>query len=135
MTPDLVAYYAQGHAVSQWFGILILLVAVWDAIRKGIALRKAGTKRHILRFVCLFIFNTAGILPIIYILFFSKRSEKNAEIAIKNAAERVGKEAKEDIKKTVAKVEQLIKAAPAKAPIKKTVAKKPVAKKIPAKKK
>jgi hypothetical protein len=72
----------------------------------------------------LFIFNTAGILPIIYILFFSKRSEKNAEVAIKNAAERVEKEAKEDIKKTVAKVEQLIKAAP----------RKPVAKKAPAKK-
>lgn len=100
------------------------MVAIRDAIRKGIALRKSGTKRHIIRFVCLFIFNTAGILPIIYILFFSKRSEKNAEVAIKNAAERVEKEAKEDIKKTVAKVEQLIKAAP----------RKPVAKKAPAKK-
>ena len=110
------------------------MVAIRDAIRKGIALRKAGTKRHIIRFVCLFIFNTAGILPIIYILFFSKRSEKNAEIAIKNAAQRVEKEAKEDIKIAVAKVENYIKATPAKKapvkkPAKKAPAKKPVAKK------
>ena len=133
MTPDLVAYYGQGHAVSQGFWVLILLIAIRDAIRKGIALRKSGTKRHIIRFVCLFIFNTAGILPIIYILFFANKSEKNAEIAIKNAAERVEKEAKEDIKKTVAKVEQLIKAAP-KTAVKKAPAKKPAAKKAPTKK-
>ena len=109
------------------------MIAIRDAIRKGIALRKSGTKRHIIRFVCLFIFNTAGILPIIYILFFANKSEKNAEIAIKNAAERVEKEAKEDIKKTVAKVEQLIKAAP-KTAVKKAPAKKPAAKKAPTKK-
>jgi hypothetical protein len=140
MTPDVAAYNAQGHAL-----LLILLLVVRDAIRKGIALRKAGNKKHIIRFVCLFIFNTAGLLPIIYIIFFSKKSEKNAEVAIKMAAERVEEEAKEDIKKTVAKVEKdikktvakvekLIKAAPAKTPIKKVIAKKPLTKKAPAKK-
>jgi hypothetical protein len=45
------------------FVIVIILLAIWDGIWKLIALWK---------FICLAIFNTAGILPILYILCFQK---------------------------------------------------------------
>ncbi|MEI6773618.1 MAG: DUF5652 family protein [bacterium] len=54
------------------FGLLI----VRDMIRKAIALWKAGSKKQLARFICLFIFNTAGILPIIYLAFFQKKGKK-----------------------------------------------------------
>lgn len=53
--------------------ILLSLILIRDAVRKGIALRKAGTKRQLVRFICIFIFNTLGILPIIYLIFFQKK--------------------------------------------------------------
>ena len=54
---------------------LILVLAVREMIRKGIALRKAGTQKRLTRFICLFIFNTIGILPIIYLAFFQKKKK------------------------------------------------------------
>jgi len=40
---------------------------------EGVALWKAGRNAHMVWFICLFIFNTVGILPIIYIFAFSKK--------------------------------------------------------------
>ena len=54
-----------------WF--IILLAVVWEAVWKGIALWRAGRNAHLAWFICLFIFNTLGILPIIYIFAFSKK--------------------------------------------------------------
>lgn len=56
-------------------GMLVWLVPliVWEAIWKGIALWKAGRRNHLWWFVAIFILNTAGILPIVYLLFFSKK--------------------------------------------------------------
>ncbi len=52
--------------VWQWtvLGLLIL----WEAIWKLIAMFRAGRRNQPLWFVCLAIFNTIGILPIIYLL-------------------------------------------------------------------
>lgn len=52
---------------------LIVMVCLWEAAWKGIALWKSGKNKQLAWFVILFIFNTAGILPIIYILFFQKK--------------------------------------------------------------
>ena len=49
---------------------------VWSAIWKGIALWKSGRNNQIVWFVFMFILNTAGILPIIYIAFFQKKAKK-----------------------------------------------------------
>ena len=54
------------------FVVLIILVAIWDAVWKLIALWKSARHDQLAWFVCLAIFNTAGILPIIYILCFQK---------------------------------------------------------------
>lgn len=45
-------------------------------IWKGIALWKAGVNKHLYWFIAMFVLNTAGILPIIYIFNFSKKKGK-----------------------------------------------------------
>ena len=54
---------------------LIPLLIVWEVAWKGVALWRAGRNAHLVWFICLFIFNTVGILPIIYIFAFSKKKE------------------------------------------------------------
>jgi hypothetical protein len=54
-----------------WLPALI----VWELAWKGVALWRAGRNGQLAWFVCLFIFNTAGILPIVYIFAFSRRAE------------------------------------------------------------
>jgi sorbitol-specific phosphotransferase system component IIC len=53
---------------------LLVLVAIWDTVWKLIAMWKSGRNNQLAWFICLAIFNTAGILPIIYILFFQKKA-------------------------------------------------------------
>ncbi|HEY9082435.1 MAG TPA: DUF5652 family protein [Vicingaceae bacterium] len=55
---------------------LIVIVAIWDAIWKLIGLWKSARNNDLVWFVCIAIFNTVGILPIIYIL--SKKKEEAA---------------------------------------------------------
>jgi hypothetical protein len=60
------------HWVRTFFWVFIVL-GVWEAVWKGIALWRAGRNDHSVWFICLFIFNTLGILPMIYIFGFSRR--------------------------------------------------------------
>lgn len=53
--------------------VLIGILIVWDAVWKGIALWRAVSNRKLVWFICLFIFNTVGILPIIYLYFFDRK--------------------------------------------------------------
>jgi methionyl-tRNA synthetase len=57
-----------------WLAIAVLIA--FDFILKGIALWKAGNQKQLGWFIALFILNTAGILPIIYLLFFQKKKRK-----------------------------------------------------------
>jgi len=52
--------------------ILFLVIAVWSSIWKAIALWKAGKNNQVVWFIVLFIFNTIGLLEIIYLAFFRK---------------------------------------------------------------
>ncbi len=59
-----------------WFFVVIIVLSIWEMIWKGIALWKAGRNNHIGWFVAIFIVNTIGILPIIYLAWFQpKKSE------------------------------------------------------------
>ncbi len=58
---------------------VIVIVSLFDMILRGIALWKAGNHRQLGWFIALFILNTAGILPIIYLLFFQKRKTEAKE--------------------------------------------------------
>ena len=57
------------------FGLIIPLLIAWEMVWKGIALWRAGRNAHLVWFICVFILNTLGILPIIYIFGFSKKRE------------------------------------------------------------
>ncbi|MFC1939920.1 DUF5652 family protein [Chloroflexota bacterium] len=57
------------------FSLVIPVLIIWEMVWKGIALWRAGGNKQLAWFICLFIFNTLGILPIIYIFGFSKKKE------------------------------------------------------------
>ena len=54
----------------------IVLVALWDLVWKGIALWRCGRNKQLAWFICILIFNTAGILPIVYLIFFQRGKKK-----------------------------------------------------------
>jgi len=65
----------QIHSMLWWLIPLIIIVAIWDTVWKLIAMWKAARNKHLAWFICIFIFNTIGILPIIYILINKDKSE------------------------------------------------------------
>ncbi|HEX9045484.1 MAG TPA: DUF5652 family protein [Verrucomicrobiae bacterium] len=76
MNPILAVVAAQPPAnFPPWLLLLlpvIITVAIWDATWKLIALWKSARNDQLAWFICLAIFNTVGILPILYILFFQR---------------------------------------------------------------
>lgn len=52
---------------------LVVILGTWELIWKGIALWRCGRHNHLIWFVVILVLNTAGILPIIYLLFFQKK--------------------------------------------------------------
>lgn len=54
---------------------VIIILIIWEAMWKLIAMWKAGRNNHLAWFICIALINTAGILPIIYILMHRKKSE------------------------------------------------------------
>lgn len=51
---------------------LAILLAIWDGVWKLIAMWKSARHNQLAWFICLAIFSTVGILPILYILLFQK---------------------------------------------------------------
>jgi hypothetical protein len=49
---------------------VIIFVAIWDGVWKLIAMWKSARNNQMAWYVCLAIFNTVGILPILYLLCF-----------------------------------------------------------------
>jgi len=60
-------------------GLIVIPIAIWDGVWKAIALWKSARNNHLAWFICLAIFNTIGILPIIYIFGFSKKKKEAAQ--------------------------------------------------------
>jgi hypothetical protein len=52
------------------FIVVLVLLALWDGVWKVVAMWKSARNNQLAWFICLAIFNTAGILPILYILLF-----------------------------------------------------------------
>lgn len=74
---QLATYFGVAPAVL----LVFALISLWEGVWKGIALWKSGRHKQLPWFICLLIFNTAGILPIVYLLFFQK---KRAEAPVKS---------------------------------------------------
>jgi hypothetical protein len=60
--------------------ILIIVLALWEAVWKGFAMWKAARDGQKAWYVCLLIFNTIGILPILYIYVFGKKVEDSTKV-------------------------------------------------------
>lgn len=56
-------------SLLMWLIPLIL----WEIIWKGIALWNAAKNNQLSWFISIFILNTAGILPIVYLKFFKEK--------------------------------------------------------------
>jgi hypothetical protein len=69
----------QLHLMMPWLIPTIIILAIWDAVWKLIAMWKAARNNHLAWFICIAIFNTVGILPIIYILNNKKNSSTQSE--------------------------------------------------------
>ena len=122
-------YFYQRPGMLLW---ILLVVAAWSLIWKGIALWKCARRKQKVWFVALLILNTGGILPIIYLLFYFDSKDKNGHRVVK-------KEEKIVIsKKGTTKVsdKKIVKKPVKKKVVSKKVVKKPVkvTKKKPAKK-
>ncbi len=57
-----------------WNWLLILLV-VWDLYWRGKALWAAAKRDHTYWFIALLLVNSVGILPIVYLQFFHKKTK------------------------------------------------------------
>jgi methionyl-tRNA synthetase len=60
--------------MTGWWWPLLGIVMLWSLIWKGLALWKAARKGTSVWFVILLLVNTGGILDILYLYVFSKKS-------------------------------------------------------------
>lgn len=58
-----------------WFPIVMVLLMIWTIPWKGVALWKAARNNDIAWFVVLMVFNTVGILEILYIYIWSNKKK------------------------------------------------------------
>ncbi len=59
-------------------GVALLIILAWSLYWKGLALWKASKRDNKTWFVVLLLVNTLGILEILYIYVFSKRSHRSS---------------------------------------------------------
>ena len=52
---------------------VIIILALWEAVWKVIAMWKSARNNHLAWFICIALINTAGILPIVYIFTHRKK--------------------------------------------------------------
>ena len=71
---EIIGNAAAAEPISAQLGIALIVVVVVLTILKGVALYKAARLREKVWFWILLIFNTAGILPAVYL--FIKRDKK-----------------------------------------------------------
>lgn len=70
-----------------WIILVIVVLGLWETVWKGVALWRAGVDRNLLWFVLMFVFNTVGILEIVYIFAISRpRRAREATAAAASAA-------------------------------------------------
>tara|TARA_Y100000310_G_scaffold339456_1_gene432140 strand:- start:3285 stop:3485 length:201 start_codon:yes stop_codon:yes gene_type:complete len=55
-----------------WAILIFYVLIIWSAVWKGVGLWRAGRNKQVTWFVFLFVFNTLGILPIVYLTWFQK---------------------------------------------------------------
>ena len=59
-----------------WVMLALLVIAAWTLVWKGLALWSSARNKQKAWFVVILIFNTMGLLPIIYLIWFKSREVK-----------------------------------------------------------
>ena len=81
-------------AISEQLGIsiwLLVVVFIWSFVWKLLGLWKSARKNSVVWFIVLAVFNTVGILPILYIFVFSKMKPKAKQVKKKAKKKRSSK--------------------------------------------
>ncbi|MDD3979604.1 MAG: DUF5652 family protein [Proteiniphilum sp.] len=65
--------------LPEWLIIVIAILALFDSVLKLIALWKSARNNHLVWFICLAIFNTIGILPIVYLVLNKQKAFPKAD--------------------------------------------------------
>lgn len=55
-----------------WLIPVLIIVGIWDVVWKLIGMWRSARNNQVAWFICIAVFNTLGILPIIYILTHRK---------------------------------------------------------------
>lgn len=76
MLEEMYAFYQQPMWMMVTFGLLVL----WEMVWKGIALWYSGKNKQLPWFIVMFIFNTLGVLPIIYLIWFKPKQMGASEM-------------------------------------------------------
>ncbi len=58
-----------------WVIVLLGVLALFDAVMKLIAMWRSARNNHLVWFIFLAIFNTIGILPIVYLILHKKKKQ------------------------------------------------------------
>lgn len=67
------------HEISTAQAILIVVLVFWDLFWKGWALWRSAKRGQSIWFIAILIINSAGILPIIYLLKSSMHNDNQAK--------------------------------------------------------
>lgn len=66
---ELFAQFSAQWGISIW---ILVVIVIWSAVWKLIALWKSARKNHLVWFIVLALVNTVGILEILYVYIFSE---------------------------------------------------------------
>ena len=55
--------------VGTWY----IVIALWEMVWKGLAMWKSAKNNQKYWFIAVFVFNTVGLLPLLYLYFFQKK--------------------------------------------------------------
>lgn len=61
---------------TAWFILIIVLLTAWELVWKAFGLWHSAKNNQSVWFVCILLINTVGILPIVYLKFFKKSSQR-----------------------------------------------------------
>lgn len=62
-----------------WIIIVVSVLALFDTVMKVIAMWRSARNNHLVWFIFIAIFNTVGILPIVYLVLHRKKEIPEAE--------------------------------------------------------
>ena len=68
------AVVAQSGQTNIWITLLLLVAIVWGVVWKGIGMWRAAKKGQRNWFIAMLVLNTLGIVPIVYLKFYQKKS-------------------------------------------------------------